>query len=214
MTALAPSCCACCRHRSSACSRVFSQRLVRMVMLPPTSVCKPAPIVPTIDRERTMIPRTTPSVLTIRWPLSSKPVVVVAAFMSFYSGIAAAAQNRPLLVRAGFVWVAMLELIELALHPGQVLHVVKGDVDHVADNENGAGGLHDLEHPDIDRLAPHTFHQSKGDVPAIEHWNRQHIQNRQVDAQDDAEPQGELPAVLALKQHVIDAGDPEWAAHM
>jgi hypothetical protein len=35
-------------------------------MLPPTSVCSEPPIVPKIDRERTVMPRTTPRLLTIR----------------------------------------------------------------------------------------------------------------------------------------------------
>ena len=47
------------------------------VMLPPTSVCSPAPIVPKIDRERTVIPRTTPSVRTTRKPSSSNCVVTM-----------------------------------------------------------------------------------------------------------------------------------------
>lgn len=46
-------------------------------MLPPTSVCNPAPIVPKIDRERTTIPRTTPSVLVTRKPSSSNCVVTM-----------------------------------------------------------------------------------------------------------------------------------------
>src|SRR5579864_2777748 len=51
-TALA-SCPACCSIRSSASWRVLSQRLVSKVILPPTNVCKLAPMVPKIERERT-----------------------------------------------------------------------------------------------------------------------------------------------------------------
>jgi hypothetical protein len=47
-------------------------------MLPPTSVCNDAPSVPTIDRERTVIPRTTPSVLVVRYPSRPSAVVVIA----------------------------------------------------------------------------------------------------------------------------------------
>jgi len=46
-------------------------------MLPPTSVCNPAPIVPKIERERTTIPRTTPSVRVTRNPSSSNCVVTM-----------------------------------------------------------------------------------------------------------------------------------------
>src|SRR6202167_5402772 len=46
-------------------------------MVPPTSVCNPAPIVPKMDRERTTIPRTTPSVRVTRKPSSSNCVVTM-----------------------------------------------------------------------------------------------------------------------------------------
>jgi hypothetical protein len=52
--------------RSKASARVFSHRLVKSEMLPPTSVCSDPPMVPKIDRDRTMMPRTTPSVRVIR----------------------------------------------------------------------------------------------------------------------------------------------------
>ena len=42
--------------------RVFSQSWVRMVMLPPTMVCRPAPRVAKMLRERTTMPRTTAEV--------------------------------------------------------------------------------------------------------------------------------------------------------
>ena len=51
-------------------------------MSPPTSVCSPAPIVPNTERERTMLPRTTPSVLSIRYPSSVNAVVVIACEMA------------------------------------------------------------------------------------------------------------------------------------
>src|SRR6476619_516333 len=44
-------------------------------MLPPTSVCSDAPIVPTMLRERTTMPRTRPMFRTMRHPGSSKAVV-------------------------------------------------------------------------------------------------------------------------------------------
>ena len=58
--ALAPSCAACSAMRWKAWARVSSQRLVKSVMSPPTMVCKLAPSVPKIERERTMMPRTIP----------------------------------------------------------------------------------------------------------------------------------------------------------
>src|ERR1035437_9190078 len=45
-------------------------------MFPPNRLCKCAPKLPTIERERTTIPRTTPNDLTTRYPGSSNVVVV------------------------------------------------------------------------------------------------------------------------------------------
>src|SRR5215471_16604814 len=75
MIALAPSSLACWIISSNASLRVCSQRLLKSEIFPPTMVCSPAPIVPTIDRERTMIPRTTPRLRGTRYPGSSNAVV-------------------------------------------------------------------------------------------------------------------------------------------
>src|SRR5438874_2531429 len=50
-------------------------------MLPPMMVCSDAPMVPSTERERTVTPRTTPSVLTVRQPSIVKAVVVIACSM-------------------------------------------------------------------------------------------------------------------------------------
>src|ERR1700730_3982073 len=78
-TALAPCSMACCNISSNASSRVFSHRLVRIVMLPPTIVCNAAPRFPSTLRERTIIPRTTPKFLTMRYPGSSRAEVTMLA---------------------------------------------------------------------------------------------------------------------------------------
>src|SRR5437588_443462 len=62
MMALAPICVACSSMSSNASARERSQSSVRMVMLPPMSVCRPAPMVPMTERDRTVMPRTTPRV--------------------------------------------------------------------------------------------------------------------------------------------------------
>src|ERR1700678_683564 len=48
-----------------------------MEMFPPNSVCNDAPILPTMERERTMMPRTMPSVFDIRKTSRVKAVVVM-----------------------------------------------------------------------------------------------------------------------------------------
>ncbi len=96
----------------------------------------------------------------------------------------------------------------------QIANIEEADVEHVADDERGAGGLHPLQDPHVYRLSPDTFNDGQDDVSAIQHRNRQHIEDRQVDVEDDAKPKRELPAVLALEQHIIDAHDHDGAAHV
>ena len=59
-TAFAPISLACWTIISNASARATSQSLVNAVMFPPTSVCSVPPIVPKIERDRTVMPRTTP----------------------------------------------------------------------------------------------------------------------------------------------------------
>src|SRR5450432_389032 len=75
MTALAPICPACWIMSSKASWRVRSHRLLKSEMLPPTMVCRLAPKVPTMERERTTMPRTTPRLRFTRKPYSSNAVV-------------------------------------------------------------------------------------------------------------------------------------------
>src|SRR4029453_4905073 len=51
-------------------------------VLPPTSVCSDAPIVPTMLRERTTMPRTRPMLRTMRQPGSSNAVVTSLGLMA------------------------------------------------------------------------------------------------------------------------------------
>ena len=53
-------------HLFKACSRVFSQSSESSVIFPPTIVCRLAPMVPKMDRERTTIPRTSPKLWVMR----------------------------------------------------------------------------------------------------------------------------------------------------
>src|SRR5579885_39399 len=75
MMASAPRSLACCIIRLNESSRVCSHNFVNSEMLPPTIVCSPAPIVPTMERERTTMPRTIPRLRLTRKPGSSNAVV-------------------------------------------------------------------------------------------------------------------------------------------
>src|SRR5207249_10511304 len=92
-TAFAPSCWACSSMRSNASSRVFSHNSVSNVMLPPTSVCSEAPMVPSTDRDRTVMPRTTPSDLVVRYPSIVSVVVVIPCSIATCPPIARSAQD-------------------------------------------------------------------------------------------------------------------------
>src|SRR5687767_2632878 len=81
MTAFAPSSSAWRSIRAKASARVVSQSSSKSVMLPPTIVCSAPPIVPTIERDRTVIPRTTPRDRVTRNPSRAGLVVVMAGFM-------------------------------------------------------------------------------------------------------------------------------------
>src|SRR4051812_35985551 len=82
ITASAPARSAWTSMVSKACWRVRSASSVNSEMLPPNSVCRPAPMVPNTERDRTTTPRTTPRFSTTRWPATSKPVVVMLYGMS------------------------------------------------------------------------------------------------------------------------------------
>src|SRR5712692_7147738 len=77
ITAFAPCSAACCNKSSNASSRVFSQRFVRRVILPPMIVCRVAPRVPMTLRDLTIIPLTIPKFLTIRYPGNSVALVTI-----------------------------------------------------------------------------------------------------------------------------------------
>src|SRR5688500_13057552 len=81
MTAFAPSSSAWRSIRAKASARVFSQSSSKSVMLPPTIVWRAPPIVPTIERDRTVIPRTTPRDRVTRNPSRAGQVVVMLGFM-------------------------------------------------------------------------------------------------------------------------------------
>src|SRR5512143_928269 len=67
---------------SKASSRACSHIVVSRVLCPPRRVGSFAPTVPTIERERTVTPRTTPSAWTISYPSSVNVVLVISGPIS------------------------------------------------------------------------------------------------------------------------------------
>lgn len=65
-------------------------------------------------------------------------------------------------------------------HKRQILHVEESNVEHIKDDHCRAPRLNNLQHAHVHRFAPHRFDERQDNVTAIEHGNRQHVQNRQV----------------------------------
>src|SRR5260370_526626 len=75
MTALAPVAAACSSISSKASSRARSHSSEYSVMLPPKRVWMPAPMLATMFRERTVMPRTTPPSPPMHYPSKAKEVL-------------------------------------------------------------------------------------------------------------------------------------------
>src|SRR5437773_8137318 len=87
--------------------------------------------------------------------------------------------------------------------PGQILNVVEGHVQHVADDEHGAGVLDDGKRADADRFAPDRLNQRQENVAAVQDRDREEVEQRQIDIQDHAEPDRLAPAMFALKEQIV-----------
>src|SRR4029450_2214147 len=101
-----------------------------------------------------------------------------------------------------------LELIERFADKWQILHVEERDVEHIADDHYGAACLYDLQHTHVHWPAADRFDDCQYNVAAIENWNRQHVQDRQVHIQNHAKPQRQLPTAFALEKEIINPTDP------
>src|SRR6202021_2451016 len=82
----------------------------------------------------------------------------------------------------------------------QIARVKKSDVEHELDHQDGAGILNGAKHADVVRFAANAFDESQQNVAAIQHGNRQQVDQSQVYIEHHAEPDGQLPAVLRAKE--------------
>src|SRR5829696_6557811 len=80
--------------------------------------------------------------------------------------------------------------------PRQVLHVVKCDIDHEADQQHSATGLNRADDSNADGLAPNTLNDGEHDMAAVQHRDRQHVENGQIYVHQNAEPEREPPTLL------------------
>src|SRR5512137_2682574 len=144
---------------SNASSRACSHIVVSRVMCPPRRVWSFAPRVPTIERERTVTPRTTPSAWTTAYPSSVNVVLVISGPMSAGSPAPFARQDdddaqddRPRAEPGGDVSLFLQRGLEVPHLEDAALGRVRdpaGHHDHAADDEQNAGyqGV-----PHLDRL--------------------------------------------------------------
>src|SRR2546427_5625518 len=104
--------------------------------------------------------------------------------------------------------------IEDAFHEWQILDIEKADVSNRANDQNSADALHHFEHAHVQRFASDRLDQSEQNVPTVEHRNREHVQDREIDVQDYAQPKGQLPAALAHEEQIINSSNPDRPAEV
>src|SRR5208337_349506 len=78
-----------------------------------------------------------------------------------------------------------------------VAGVEERDIDHEANEQNHKPGLDTVQNSRTHRTAADGFDEREGDMPAVEHRQREQIDQREIHIEDDAEPQYAPPAVLA-----------------
>ncbi|MFM1944158.1 MAG: hypothetical protein RI897_3140 [Verrucomicrobiota bacterium] len=91
--------------------------------------------------------------------------------------------------------------------PREVLYVEDRDVEHISDNEEGAGALEDGESSVVDGFTSGAFDEGEQDMAAVEDGDGQEVEEGEVDIEDDAKPQGLAPAVFVGEEHVINTHD-------
>src|ERR1041384_1309711 len=95
-----------------------------------------------------------------------------------------------------------------------VADVEESDEEHERNEQHRAGTLEVIEKPRAHAPPANGFDQRQQDVSAVEHWERQHVEQREVYVEDDAEPQHAPPAVVTVEESFIGANDHHGAAEL
>ncbi len=95
-----------------------------------------------------------------------------------------------------------------------VAGVEERDVNHEGDQQHGETALDEVQDARAHRPAADGFNQRERDVSAVEHRQRQQVEQRKIHVEDDAEPQHAPPAVFVLKQIAVNADDHHRAAEL
>src|SRR5215467_8424891 len=88
-------------------------------------------------------------------------------------------------------------------HP--IAGIKKGNEEHETNENDSAGGLQVLQHRGTDRPATDCFKKRECDVTSVKHRKREHIQQSQVNVNNDTEPKHQPPAIFAFKKVGIEA---------
>ena len=95
-----------------------------------------------------------------------------------------------------------------------VAGVEKRDVNHEGDEQRRETVLDVIQNTRMHRTAANPLDQRQRDVSAIQHRQRQHIEQRKIHVEDDAEPQHAPPAVFVVKKIAVNADDHHRAAKL
>src|SRR5205823_4316196 len=130
-------------------------------------------------------------------PCSRNPFTIFSRLRaSFTAGAVIRTISQPTFANSIVCWIDISVSIE------------KADVSNRANDQNSADTLHHFEHAHVQRFASDRLDQSEQDVPTVQHRNREHVQDREIDVQDYAQPKGQLPAALAHEEQIINSSNP------
>src|SRR5215510_4364953 len=116
-------------------------------------------------------------------------------------------------LRFGCLW-SWIWGCRLAFAAQPIANIKETNVSDIADDKDRTASLHNFKHTNVHGLAPDRLYQREDDVAAIEDRNRKHVQNCQIDVQDDTEPKRQLPAALVLEEQIVNTEDAERATEM
>lgn len=89
--------------------------------------------------------------------------------------------------------------------------VLGGDVEEEAEQDHGEGGLDDLQDLGFHRPAGHHFSEGKNDMSAVQDGEREHVEDGEVDVEEDQESDEAAPAVFREEKIEHDRADADRA---
>ena len=94
------------------------------------------------------------------------------------------------------------------------MDIEKGDKNHEGNDDESTTCLDEFEDANIHRLSADRLDECEGDVATVEHGNGEHIEHREVDIEDDAEPESHTDAFGIGEHIVVGVHHHYWATHV